>query len=240
MISEGKTGKYLKYAFGEIILVVIGILIALYINNWNQNRQQENEELNSLKFLKAEFEGNLQKFDGNFEKQKIRLAVINNILFEDLSQNTLWELDSIYQLSFYSWTYNPSFSTYNSLISSGKMNQFSNDSLKIKLAEFKDLVTDYQEDEENLWVHSKEQLFVHELYETKIPTEVKFNLRERTPNEVLNDKSLYLELFENTEYRNKLTLARLHLELIIGEGGKVREELIELNERIDSSINRFK
>ncbi|MBT8254849.1 MAG: hypothetical protein KJN68_12825 [Bacteroidia bacterium] len=47
LLSEGKTGKYFKYALGEIILVVIGILIALQINNWNQERIQ-NIELNSL------------------------------------------------------------------------------------------------------------------------------------------------------------------------------------------------
>ena len=41
MLSEGKTGKYLKYAIGEIVLVVIGILIALSINNWNENRKQK-------------------------------------------------------------------------------------------------------------------------------------------------------------------------------------------------------
>lgn len=39
LIMENKTGKYLKYAIGEIILVVIGILIALSINNWNENRK---------------------------------------------------------------------------------------------------------------------------------------------------------------------------------------------------------
>lgn len=39
MISEGNTGNYLKYAIGEIILVVIGILIALSINNWNEQRK---------------------------------------------------------------------------------------------------------------------------------------------------------------------------------------------------------
>ncbi|MFT4849976.1 MAG: hypothetical protein ACI83B_002525 [Sediminicola sp.] len=37
---ENKTGKYFKYAFGEIVLVVIGILIALQINNWNEERKQ--------------------------------------------------------------------------------------------------------------------------------------------------------------------------------------------------------
>ena len=38
-MEKNKTGKYLKYAIGEIILVVIGILIALSINNWNENRK---------------------------------------------------------------------------------------------------------------------------------------------------------------------------------------------------------
>jgi len=38
MVNQGKTTNYLKYAVGEIVLVVIGILIALQINNWNENR----------------------------------------------------------------------------------------------------------------------------------------------------------------------------------------------------------
>ena len=42
LLSEGKIGKYFRYALGEIVLVVIGILIALQINNWNiKNNQQE-------------------------------------------------------------------------------------------------------------------------------------------------------------------------------------------------------
>ncbi len=36
--SAGKTGKYLKYAIGEIILVMVGILLALQVSNWNQQR----------------------------------------------------------------------------------------------------------------------------------------------------------------------------------------------------------
>lgn len=47
LLSQGRTGKYLKYAIGEIVLVVIGILIALQINNWNQERI-ESEELEGL------------------------------------------------------------------------------------------------------------------------------------------------------------------------------------------------
>ncbi|WP_223034353.1 DUF6090 family protein [Hanstruepera marina] len=44
LLSENKTGKYLKYAIGEIILVVIGILIALQINNWNNDRNDRKLE----------------------------------------------------------------------------------------------------------------------------------------------------------------------------------------------------
>lgn len=43
LFHENRLGKYLVYAFGEIFLVVIGILIALQINNWNEHRKQENQ-----------------------------------------------------------------------------------------------------------------------------------------------------------------------------------------------------
>ena len=41
LLEQNKSGKYLKYAFGEIVLVVIGILIALQINTWNEQRKNE-------------------------------------------------------------------------------------------------------------------------------------------------------------------------------------------------------
>lgn len=60
LLSNGNTGKYLKYAIGEIVLVVIGILIALQINNWNEKRKIDNEiksKIDALVFnLKNEIE----------------------------------------------------------------------------------------------------------------------------------------------------------------------------------------
>ena len=53
LLSEGKTGKYLKYAFGEIVLVVIGILIALGINNWNIKNVQQKEVRTYLTSIKS-------------------------------------------------------------------------------------------------------------------------------------------------------------------------------------------
>ena len=53
LMEKNKTGKYLKYAIGEIILVVIGILIALQINNWNEKSKLKNEEIKLLKEMRS-------------------------------------------------------------------------------------------------------------------------------------------------------------------------------------------
>jgi len=49
LMETGKTGKYFKYAIGEIVLVVIGILIALQINNWNENQKEIAKSKNYLR-----------------------------------------------------------------------------------------------------------------------------------------------------------------------------------------------
>lgn len=54
LAAENKVAKYLRYAIGEILLVVIGILIALQINNWNETRKQHIKDLDFLKSLKNE------------------------------------------------------------------------------------------------------------------------------------------------------------------------------------------
>ena len=58
LMEQNKTGKYLKYAIGEIVLVVIGILIALSINNWNEKQQAQNKMVNNFHNLIEDLESN--------------------------------------------------------------------------------------------------------------------------------------------------------------------------------------
>jgi hypothetical protein len=63
LMEQNKTGKYLKYAIGEIILVVIGILIALQINNWNENRKQSKQAFEYLSEFKKDLESDTLQFN---------------------------------------------------------------------------------------------------------------------------------------------------------------------------------
>ena len=63
LLSENKFSKYLIYALGEIILVVIGILIALQINNWNEIRKVNSNQLKYLNLLKKEALTNVASLD---------------------------------------------------------------------------------------------------------------------------------------------------------------------------------
>ena len=71
LLNEGKTSRYLKYAIGEIVLVVIGILIALQINNWNEARHQRQKEKKILIELKRDLVSNDSILQNYMEIQQI-------------------------------------------------------------------------------------------------------------------------------------------------------------------------
>ena len=95
-MSENKTGKYLKYAIGEIILVVVGILLALQINTWNQDYQESKRELLILDKLKANiqtdttnFNSRIAEIQSDLEKLNIIENEINNDKLDRFSINII-------------------------------------------------------------------------------------------------------------------------------------------------------
>mgnify|MGYP003625683564 CR=1 FL=1 len=72
MINENKVSKYMLYAIGEIILVVIGILIALQINNWNEQRKDNKQEFYILKQLQKEFKADSSQISNYIRLTKIK------------------------------------------------------------------------------------------------------------------------------------------------------------------------
>ena len=94
LLMENKTGKYFKYAIGEIILVVIGILIALQINNWNELRKQKLVEINILEGIRTDILKDTIDLNFNISAYsryiKSDSIVLNHLINKkDLNQNVV-------------------------------------------------------------------------------------------------------------------------------------------------------
>jgi hypothetical protein len=98
LLSEGKTGKYFKYAIGEIVLVVIGILIALGINSWNQDRLSNQQQKVYLNNFKEELVSNnklLQRIDKQYAEHQEETAIGITLLTEDFGVSNFLTIDSL-------------------------------------------------------------------------------------------------------------------------------------------------
>ena len=86
-MDKNKTGKYFKYAIGEIVLVVIGILIALQINTWNEHNKLKKEEIEILKNFKSAIENDLIQLDkhlNRYDKSRKSIDYLISYLNQDL------------------------------------------------------------------------------------------------------------------------------------------------------------
>lgn len=150
LLEEGNLKRYLIYAVGEILLVVIGILIALQVNNSNQQRLDKKKEFLMLKEIHAEFKFNKAEMENT--RQYYSLAKNNTkkiiSLFPIQPENV--ELDS---LATYldRITFNPSFDVSRGSIENLKYASsfeiISNEELRTLLLRFDDLVADYADRE---------------------------------------------------------------------------------------------
>jgi len=130
MLSEGKTGKYFKYAFGEIILVMIGILLALQVNNWNNNRIEQNEEKEVIAKLHTDFKENKKVLkDYLIEVNDQMNAQITLMNLVGASKEDLYKhnLDSIFYVSFGSSEMAFADNTIKNIMQSGKLNILKNE-----------------------------------------------------------------------------------------------------------------
>jgi hypothetical protein len=141
LLSENKTGKYFKYAIGEIVLVVIGILIALSLNNWNSERINNNRKSELLVKLSKELDLNIERsyfLDTTaFLSFSIRFAYTDSILkildkgiekkdFDYLVQNDVFFIN----------TFNLNTSVFEELKNTGSLYSIGSDSLVTEIQRY--------------------------------------------------------------------------------------------------------
>ena len=150
-MSERAFKRYFLYAVGEILLVVLGILIALQIDNWNENRKDREKEAAILLKLNREFSGNLVEFERIYNMNLEKLRDIDTLLhyLEDPDKpGAMKRISEVIWNSVLGEIYNPSRGTVESLINSGNIDLIQNDTLRDYLTSWPFKLEDYKEEEE--------------------------------------------------------------------------------------------
>ena len=146
--KTGRKGRYLFYAIGEILLVVIGILIALQINNWNLERIERKNEEKILQDLKVEFQENLidakRVYKGNEQIYNAISQIQVNTLNENYNQKVL---DSLIYHVFDWFDYTPKPGASDNLINAGNLNLIRNEQLRNLLTLWPGIVDELHDDE---------------------------------------------------------------------------------------------
>jgi hypothetical protein len=149
-MEENKTGRYLKYAIGEIILVMIGILLALQVNEWNNRRQELSKEQLFLKNLHSDFKANMIEFNRVYKSSseayvasKKLLEIIkpdgsisNNNEIEDLISTTINNFKSLDLID----------GSINEIINTGSLNVIKDSKLRKQLSNWSQTMNDMNDD----------------------------------------------------------------------------------------------
>ncbi len=212
LISEKKFRDYLLYAIGEIVLVVIGILIALTINNNNQNRITREKEQVYLAGLQNEFQTSRFKLQElikvnrqNFEGAK---KIVEYISDEELQPTEKTFSQLLYNTFAFDVVFNPNNSLLNEMINSGSLKDISNAELRRQLTNWISTLDDISKQENDLVIQREKILDMFRRNENSIRTI--FDLAEVSANEIdvpeRKNNTSNLKLLKSREFENNILM----------------------------------
>ncbi|MDC8003855.1 DUF6090 family protein [Aureisphaera galaxeae] len=239
LILDNKKIQYLKYALGEIILVVIGILIALQINNWNQSIKDK-ESLNEyLIKIKSHTKEDIEQLEALSEGRK-QIADIckkarNSIL--DKTENDNLFLFKISGSAFVDFYFKPNSGGYESLKNSeyyGKINNTKLDSLLAKYHGLVDIIAENERSYNQYTVHQEN--FLDTQFDRSLILASAFmpldSLATKATSQSEYDQA-FLEYTAKPAYRNVISLAAWQFDTMIEQ----YKQLTELGDLIIAEID---
>ena len=150
LLMENKTSKYFKYAIGEIILVMIGILLALQVNNWN-NKHIENNRAESFKVkMKTQLGGNIARVEYSLKLLQRRDSISQKLIFiigDDNKTNIDEKIDSLIYVNMFDFHLNLNMNTLIEGRENGDLGLISSDSLRQVIYEFSTMYESVKERE---------------------------------------------------------------------------------------------
>ena len=238
IVEEGNVRKYLIYALGEILLVVLGILIAVQINNWNQtNKDRQNEQF-ILSELQKEFIANeaiiSTQIDGLEKAIAYNKDYLDKLVNGSLDYQAIYDFNAGAQIIV--GTSHPSSGVYDTIISTGEIGLIQNDSLRYLLPKWKDTLENFMENEalhldfflNEFLVYVSEHFLRASYQQERLDF---FDLSEREINEA------YMLSAKKTKYRSYVVNNLDWMEGLLITTNNTREELLRVLALIESEID---
>ena len=202
-----KSGKYLKYAAGEILLVVIGILIALQINNWNEDRKLQLKSLGYLQRLKIDLD-NVSKDVNNSLDQTGRKYNQALVALEALEEKKLlaikredfeWHLKEYFkfQITIQKTT------AYNEMLSSGDLGLIKNEWLRTAfsdLSDTRDFIIEVNQSNHNAYKNNMELIEKHVRYNVETKDTDSIKLKVKYDFDAMVSDDLFINQISNQAY----------------------------------------
>jgi len=142
LMEKNKTGKYFKYAIGEIVLVVIGILIALSINTWNQNQINIRKEIHALKGLKGDLINLVERLEQWEEFNRTGERLVMKILNYNGVNINKPAMDSVFSSMLFVNVLDKGGGPLEAMISTGKLELIRDHNIREKLSKWPDMLED--------------------------------------------------------------------------------------------------
>lgn len=250
MADDNRPVKYARYAIGEILLVVVGILIALQVNTWNEERKQRQVELKYFSNLKNDLLADLQLMDMmiDLSSGKVKAAKSVKIKADRDSIGSLYDFSNDMQTLVFVNEFRPNDNTYEEMKSSGNFSSIGNDDLKLKLMNLKKTYLEIAGAHEHL--RYDYNVFLED-FEKYVDWGKYYDLEKSSiPNIDFRYDSIYIEshqeimeqeihnLYKNKVFLNNIFLLEINYTYMIDVFNKTKPQILEITEILNSEIER--
>lgn len=242
MLKENRLSKYIVYAIGEIILVVIGILIALSINNKNEIRKQRDLELHYLSNIKTDLILNIKHLDNYINRRETSINSANEIIahYEGKPIKDL-KAFSRHTVNIYTWRkFFQINNTFQELMNSGNLALISNDSIKDVLLNMESLYKVMKDGEAHFRYDSEILLYESSYNMMDMNPIVQNYIYYASKGAVGDNRELSKKEFENmlkdTKQKNGFVMAVYQFSEMNDQFNEMKKMCKELIQLIDNEI----
>ncbi len=245
LIEEGQIRKYLLYAIGEILLVMIGILLALQVNNWNEERKRAIEEQQILFGLEELCLVNQRELDVTYQRNlnayQSSLKLMELVRPESSIQNTTY-IDSLIAIFLTPQSFDPSSGALEDLLNSGKLGILSDKKLRDQVSSWSGAINDVEDDDKLAFDYLFSQFIPFLIRHTNFKNTDRFsknhvNIKNRLPVPSSNFPSDYSKLMTSREFENYLYTHAYNMDFVLLSNEKMKDYLDETLELIQKNID---